>query len=499
MKLRFKKWTEEEFFEMREEVLKGWPTGKEVNLEEAVAFHKALPESKSFSKKLVDAKKAGITLAQPRAGVALIEQHIELLDYLDKVGGADLLPSTIDSYTRQNKYENCEKGIEESKKAGRSLLNGFPGVNHGVTGCRQVVEAIDLPLQLRHGTPDARLLSEIMIAAGYTSDEGGGISYNVPYAKSVSLERTLIDWQYVDRLVGWYEEHGVSINREPFGPLTGTLVPPSMSNAVGILEGLLAAEQGVKNITLGYGQCGNLIQDVAAIRALTEQGEEYFKEYGYNDIDLTTVFHQWMGGFPEDEAKAFGVISNGASAAALAGATKVIVKTPHEAIGVPTKEANAMGIIFSLNLFSIQLCLYLMKIWHSPILSMSPELAKEIDVIKAETKCILNKVLELGEGDWAIGVVKAFEQGVLDVPFAPSKYNAGKMMPARDNVGKVRYLAVGNVPLSKELVDFNLAQLEERAKFEGRPVGFQMTVDDIFAVGKGTLIGRPETEHMKNN
>ena len=55
MKLRFKKWTEEEFFEMRKEVLKGWPTGKDVNLEEAVAYHKALPESKSFSKKLVDA------------------------------------------------------------------------------------------------------------------------------------------------------------------------------------------------------------------------------------------------------------------------------------------------------------------------------------------------------------------------------------------------------------------------------------------------------------
>ena len=283
MKLRFKKWTEEEFFQMREEVLKGWPTGKDVDLEEAIKYHKSLPESKSFSKKLIDAKKAGITLAQPRAGVALIDQHIELLNFLDKEGGADLLPSTIDSYTRQNKYENCEKGIEESIKAGRSLLNGFPGVNHGVAGCRKVVEATSLPLQLRHGTPDARLLSEIMIAAGFTSDEGGGISYNVPYAKSVSLEKTLIDWQYVDRLVGWYEEHGVSINREPFGPLTGTLVPPSMSNAVGILEGLMAAEQGVKNLTLGYGQCGNLIQDVAAIRALEEQAEDYFKN---NFLDL---------------------------------------------------------------------------------------------------------------------------------------------------------------------------------------------------------------------
>ena len=50
MKLKFKKWTEEELFEMREEVLTGWPTGAEVDLEEAVKYHKALPESKSFSK-----------------------------------------------------------------------------------------------------------------------------------------------------------------------------------------------------------------------------------------------------------------------------------------------------------------------------------------------------------------------------------------------------------------------------------------------------------------
>ena len=483
MKLKFKKWTEEEFFEMREEVLKGWPTGAEVDLEEAVKYHKALPESKSFSKKLMDAKKRGITLAQPRAGVALIEQHIELLNFLDKEGGADLLPSTIDSYTRQNKYENCERGIEESKKAGRSLLNGFPGVNHGVKGCREVVEATNLPLQLRHGTPDARLLSEIMMAAGYTSNEGGGISYNVPYAKNVSIERTIRDWQYVDRLVGWYEEHGVSINREPFGPLTGTLVPPSMSNAVGILEGLLAAEQGVKSITLGYGQCGNLIQDIAAIRSLEEQANEYFEKEGYKGIELTTVFHQWMGGFPEDEAKAFGVISNGASAAALAGATKVIVKTPHEAIGVPTKEANAAG---------IRATKMVLNLLRGQQLSTSPELEEDIRIIKAETKCILDKVYELGNGDWAVGIVKAFEQGVLDVPFAPSIYNAGKMMPARDNVGKVRYLSVGNVPFTQELIDYNKAQLEERGKYEGRPVNFQMTVDDIFAVGKGTLIGRPE-------
>ena len=37
MNLKFKKWTDEEFFKVREEVLKQWPTGADVNLEEAVA------------------------------------------------------------------------------------------------------------------------------------------------------------------------------------------------------------------------------------------------------------------------------------------------------------------------------------------------------------------------------------------------------------------------------------------------------------------------------
>ena len=214
-----------------------------------------------------------------------------MLTFLTDQGGADLLPSTIDSYTRQNRYDECEVGIKESLKAGRSLLNGFPAVNHGVKGCRMVYNAVSKPLQARHGTPDSRLLAEIIHAGGYTSNEGGAISYNVPYAKSVPIDRCLHDWQYCDRLVGFYEENGVHINREPFGPLTGTLCPPSTSNAVAIVEALLAAEQGVKNITVGYGQCGNLIQDVAAIRSLEEQVNEYLKKFGYDDVLITTVFH----------------------------------------------------------------------------------------------------------------------------------------------------------------------------------------------------------------
>lgn len=482
MELKDEKWSEDLFFQVRKEVLEQWPTGSEVDLEEAVTYLQQVPESKSFCHELKKAKMEKISLAQPRAGVALVEAQIELLQYLQDEGGADLLPVTIDSYTRQNKYRECEIGICESEKQGRSMLNGFPAVNHGIKGCRAVFEAIKLPLQARHGTPDARLLSEIIHASGWTSNEGGGISYNIPYAKNISLEKSMYDWQYCDRLVGYYEDRGININREPFGPLTGTLVPPSISNAVAIVEGLLAARQGVRNITLGYGASGNLIQDVAAIKALIEQAEEYFQTYDY-EVDLTTVLHEFMGGFPADEAKAFGVISWGAAVAALAGVTKVIVKTPHEALGIPTKEANAQG---------IKTTKQILNLLRGQRLPMSNELKQEIQCIKAETECILGKVLELGKGDLAVGSVNAFKVGVLDIPFAPSRYNAGKVIPARDNYGAIRYLKFGNLPFSQDLKDYNRSLLAERAKHEGREEGFQLVVDDIYAVSEGFLTGRPE-------
>ena len=187
------------------------------------------PIPKSFPKKLEQARKDKVTLIQPRAGVPLIDKHIELMQFLEKEGDADLLPTTIDSYTRHNLYNDCQKGIEESIAHGKAMLNGFPAVNHGVMNCRKVTESVGVPMQIRHGTPDARLLTEIAYAGGFTSYEGGGISYNVPYAKDRTLEETIRYWKYTDRLTGLHEEAGVQIDREPYGPLTGTLVPPCIS------------------------------------------------------------------------------------------------------------------------------------------------------------------------------------------------------------------------------------------------------------------------------
>ena len=485
MNLKNEKWDIQDFLRVRSEVLATWKTGNSplLNLDVAVKYLKTMPREKNFALKLEKAKKEGRTYVQPRAGVATLKEHIALLQKLEKAG-ADFLPSTIDSYTRLNRYDDAEKAINESEKIGRSLLNGFPAVNHGVEKCRLVVESLDVPVQARHGTPDSRLLAEIIHAAGFSSNEGGGISYNLPYAKSVSLEDSLYYWQYCDRLVGYYEENGVSINREPFGPLTGTLVPPCISNVVAIIEALLAAEQGVKNITVGYGQGGNIIQDIAALRSLRDQTEEYLEKYGYKNMVVTTVFHQWMGGFPEDEAEATALISLASTVAALGKATKLITKTPVESIGIPTAEANSVGIKASK---------FVCNLLKDQEFVESEEYLEEYNQIRSEVDSMLQNIYKIGDGDLAIGVVKGFAAGIIDIPFAPSKYNAGLMWPARDVKGAIRILEFGNLGVTEEIKKYHKEKIEERAKEENRPVSFQMTVDDVTAVSRGELIGRPQT------
>ena len=130
MELKNKKLSEAEFFAIRKEVLASWPTGssKLLDLAGAIERMKKLPDSKNFAIKMASAAKQEKTMIQPRAGVAILEEHIKLLQYLEEAG-ADFLPSTIDSYTRQNRYVEAERGIDESKIMGRSMLNGFPAVN----------------------------------------------------------------------------------------------------------------------------------------------------------------------------------------------------------------------------------------------------------------------------------------------------------------------------------------------------------------------------------
>ena len=148
---------------------------------------------------------------------------------------------------------------------------------------------------------------------------------------------------------------------------------------------------------------------------------------------------------------------------------------------MPTMEANAQGLRCTKQVITM------LRDQQLP----DNVLQEEMDVICAETRCILDQCFALGEGDVARGAVRAFQAGVIDVPFAPSRFNAGKIMPARDNSGAVRMLSTAALPFTEDIKAFHKDKIEERACAEKRSVSFQMVIDDIYAISKGRLVGRP--------
>ncbi len=470
MKLSNERWSDEVFQQEREKALALWPTGTEVDTQEAIEYHLSLPDAKNYAKVVRKAKEEGRTLVQPRGGVALIDQHIKLLQCLQSEGGADLLPTTTDTYTRNMKFHEAQRGIEESIKAGRSMLNGLPVVNHGPRQVRRIVEAVDRPIMTLSGTPFPRLTSEVTIAAGFTGYLGAGISYPCSYIKSMKLEDGIQNYQYLDRLCSYYAEHGVLIHREQPGFLTGTLIPPGIGVAVGVLEVLLAAGQGLRHYSVGLTQNLDIVQDVAALRVYEEVCQHYLKQAGIDDMFLSVATHQWMQAFPPHEAEAFSVIVMGAIIAVLGGATQIITKTSHEAIGIPTMEANAAGAR------ATRKAIDMMRRRRLPL---DEEVKDEMEMIKKEAMAIVDKALELGDGDVAVGAVRGFAAGTIDIPWAPNVHTQGAVIPIRDGKGAIRYLRTGNLPFNQEILEYNESKLREREEKIGAQVDYELACFDI--------------------
>ena len=471
------RWSEDRFLAVRRNVLAAWPTGSAVDLDEAAAYHRELPAQKNTAAVLREARAAGRTLVQPRAGVAEIEPQIELLKTL-RAAGADLLPTTVDSYTRECRYAEAERGLAQSREAGRSLLNGLPAVNHGLRGCRRITDAVDAPLFARTAAPDCRLTHELMYAGGYTSCTAGPIVFSLGYAKDFPIARAIECWQYSYRMMGAYRERGVTLSVEHYLPIS-TLVPQSTSMACVLLDTLIAAAQGVRCVSLGIGQQCHLAQDAAALRAYPRLGRHYLDLYGYADVEVSTVMSQWMGGFPPDEGQAFGVICMAALAGYLGGVTYMISKSPHEAYGVPSTEANVHGLTATK---------MVLRMLADQKLAPIAEIAAEEAIVEAEVRAIVDRALELGDGDAAAGAVRAVEAGVIDVPFSPHRSNANRALPARDWRGAVRLAEFGDVPLPPEIREYHREQLARRTAGQTPRAPWELLLADVNAIADGVLL-----------
>ena len=466
---------EEAFKKMREANLSRWPTGRDVDFDSAVERQKSLPDHKKLSVVMRKSVAEGRCLVQPRGGFGTFSQHKELMEIIDKEGLADIVPTTTDSYTRNEQFALAQNGIEESEKMGRSLLNGYPIVNYGVAKACELIDAINKPAIMLTGTTMPKLTGEISFAAGYTGYLGSGIAYTTSYIKEMSIEEGIKNYQYLDRLTAMYQDHGVELHRRQPSFLTGTNIPPSIAIIIAILDLLLAAAQGVKNYGLEMGETMHLIQDAAAVKACRELCQEYLALKGYSDTFTPVTLLHWMGAWPQDEAQAASLVSYGGTLAAIAGAASVTTKTLHEAFGIPTPQSNAEGLRMT------RMAIYLAR---KIKLDSMPELQSEIDIIKQEVRPIVNKVLEMGDGDVAIGTVRAFEAGILDIPWSPNKWVKSQIMPARDIDGCLRIFDPGKMPFPKEVIEFNHEKLRLRAEKEKVAFDVNLAVSSVYEMSE---------------
>ena len=466
---------EDEFLSMRRENLARWPTGGEVDLDEAADYHRGLPPHKRLGAVMRKAAAEGRCLTQPRGGFGTLEMQLELMRALEKDGLADVVPTTTDSYTRNEQWLNAQRGIEESTRAGRSLLNGYPMVNYGVRTTRALIESIDRPAIVLSGTAMPRLTSEIGLASGYSGYLGSGIAYTVSYTKEVTIEEGIRSYQYLDRLTGLYQDRGVELHRRQPGFLTGTNVPPCVAIAIAVLDALLAAEQGVRNYGLELGQTLHLVQDAAALHACGELAREYLERAGHDGVFTPTISLHWMGAWPQDEAQAATLISYGGTLAAVGGAVSCTTKSTHEAIGIPTPEANAEGLRMT------RMAIYLAR---NIRLHGMKAFEREADLIRREVRPIVDKVLEMGDGDAAVGTVRAFEAGVLDVPWSPNLQVASRVLPARDVDGCLRMFDAGGLPIPGDVLQYHEEQLRRRADRERRAYDHELAVTSVYEMSQ---------------
>jgi methylaspartate mutase epsilon subunit len=484
-KLRNKRLDEDEFLKMRGPVLDIWPTGREVDLDEAVEYQRKLPDSKNWHKLARKLHEEGRTAIFPRAGTGLLEDQISLSKKLEE-SDVPFIPVTTDSYTRQLDFVKVESLLAEMRKTGRKLLNGYPLINYGVKQTRRIIESVNRgAFNPRLSLKSYKLATEISFAAGMTAVAACPFISWAAYEKDATLEHSMATNQYVHRLIGYYADRGVVISTDNHGWILTGLQPMTVNLATTIADAIMVAEQGGKSITSVVHLMGNMAQDLAWIRVTPRLLREYLDKLGYKDVSIAGVFAQHTPLFPMPQGMggAFAFPNYTAMVAALGNVEAVSIRTIDEAAGIPTEESHAL---------SYESTNWMLNIIRAQKISLQmKEIDEEAVIAEIEIRSFMDKILELGDGDVIVGCLKAVEEGFLDSSFSPNKQVRDLVMGIKDSRGAIRWKEFGNLPLPEEVKKFHRAKVAEREKTEGRKMDYEALIQDFWAFSKGQLVGKP--------
>lgn len=480
MELSNKKWSDDYFNQQRKEILASWPTGQGVDLQDAVAYHKSMPAMKNAANKTLYAREKGITYTMPSLGSDTLDNHRNLLLHMQNHGEGDILTSYIDSLTRNIRFPMAAEALKKAEQTGKAVLNGFPFAIHGVQTTRKVMDVLNVPVMMFGPTPDARLTHEIGLAGGHTGYSGGPMISFWNYTKDVPVETVLHNFQYVNRLMGWYEEQGVPILYAVSGAMP-SVSPPSLMIVPEIIEVLIAAGQGVKHIQLNNWLQGHVAQDIAYIQTLKKLADEYLKKFGFNDVETITYSVSPTGRFPVDKDQVYSLISFFTMIGVLGGVQVVGSRTVDEAHHIPTKEGSATSFR------NVRMFLNMLRPQGLDI-GQNKAVQEEVTYLEKEVRIILDKVLEMGDGDVFLGTKLAVESGILDQPYSTSQRVKGKVLGVKDASGAARFFDHGNLPLNRELIEYHREKRQEREVQLGSIIGYDTIIKDMTAISDGSIL-----------
>ncbi len=274
------------------------------------------------------------------------------------------------------------------------------------------------------------------------------ITYLLPYSKNFPLDKAFLYWKYVERVCANYSKLNEPINRESFGPLTATLVPPCITIVIQLLEMLLSLEEGVKSFSVSFSQTGSMNQDIVMGAVLRKLAKYYSHEIGVDDASIHLVYHQWMGAFPMDSNFASQLINMSTVIASMVGADKIITKTNQEAAGIPTKEANAETVANTQ---------YTLRILNGLPNVVDKE---EEENLTLEVKAIMEAVFNDSADTLWRKVFNSIKNGTIDVPFSPHIINNNEMITIRDAKKNIRIIKRGKVPIPDRCFEYEKAQCD---------------------------------------
>ncbi|MEU6929774.1 FAD/NAD(P)-binding protein [Streptomyces sp. NPDC046374] len=380
-----------------------------------------------------EAAQAGELVVQPRMGMVSPEDMAAGVTAVADLPERTVATLTIDSYTRVGDHA----AATEALRTGRPL-NGFPLVSHGPRTTARVASAAGrrTPVQVRHGSADPMAIFRTMTAAGLAASEGGPVSYCLPYGRTPLAESVAAWRDSVQFLTEESRNQGRRAHLESFGGcLLGQLCPPSLLVAVSVLECLFFAANGATSVSLSYAQQTHAAQDAGALAALRRLADELLPP----TVDRHVVLYTYMGVYPRTVPGARLLLRRSAELAVRGGAQRLIVKTETEAHRIPTVEEN---------LTALRVAADAARAARARPHAAGPAGAGGADAeeILAEARALVGAVLALSD-DLGVALLKAFDRGLLDVPFCLHPDNRGEARSAVAADGRLQWTDLGALPL----------------------------------------------------